>query len=963
MGRLSVGTHLGPYEILSPLGAGGMGEVYRARDPRLGRDVAVKVLPASVSADPDRLRRFDQEARAAAALNHSNLLVVYDVGMHDGQSYVVSELLEGQTLREALSAGPLPVRTAVDYAIQIAAGLAAAHDKGIVHRDLKPENVFVTRDGRVKILDFGLAKLIETATGDVGPTVAATRAADTDPGTVSGTIGYMSPEQLRGQPIDHRTDLFSLGVLLYEMLTQARPFTGSSAIAIADAIMHGQPRDFGDRPVPGPIKSIVRKLVEKEPGKRFRNAEDVRREFDAFLATTRPAKVSRAVRIAIGVAVVVGTIAGTWFWHRSSRERWALGTAAPEIARLIDADEYVKAAALTREARAALPKDPTIEKLWIRATSGVSITSAPSDADVSIRPYRGDPNDWESLGRTPLKDVRVPKNDYLWRIAKPGFAPTLWIPDGATSNFKLWPDLSVPAEMVAVTAGTVALAWPFGLADQARVDDFLIDRHEVTNEEYKKFVDAGGYQKRQFWTEPFVRDGRTIPWEEAVAVFRDATGRPGPATWEVGSFPRGLEKHPVAGVSWYEAAAYAQFAGKTLPTVYHWRRAAQTSQARLIVPGSNFPGSSTVPVGTSGVLSGFGTTDMAGNVKEWCLNESTDGKRFILGGGFGEASYMFDFMDAASPWERRTNYGFRGVKLASPPSSAASARLERVVRDLLKDPIVSDEVFAAFKGLYGYDHTNLHARVEETETTGESTREKVSFDAAYGGERVIAHLFLPKNVAPPFQTVVYFPGAGALLSDRFNASIWFEGDRDFFVKSGRAVLAPIYKGTFERRDGVKPGGPPGNPPALWRDHVIMWSKDLSRSLDYLETRKDIDNTKTAYFGFSLGGAVAPVLLAMEPRFKAAILSSGGLHFQRALPEADGTNFVTRVKTPVLMLNGRYDSLFPVESSQLAIFRRLGTPDKDKKHVIYEGGHGGLPHAEEVRETLDWLDKYLGPVRR
>lgn len=176
-------------------------------------------------------------------------------------------------------------------------------------------------------------------------------------------------------------------------------------------------------------------------------------------------------------------------------------------------------------------------------------------------------------------------------------------------------------------------------------------------------------------------------------------------------------------------------------------------------------------------------------------------------------------------------------------------------------------------------------------------------------------------------------------------------------------MFPIYKGTYERGDGLKPGGPGGNPPALWRDHMIAWSRDLSRSLDYLETRQDLDRTKTAYFGFSFGGVAAPVLLAIEGRFKAAILSSGGLNFQRALPEVDSTNFVTRVNIPVLMLNGRYDPLFPVESGQLPIFRRLGTPAKDKKHVIYEAGHGGLPYREEVRESLDWLDKYLGPVRR
>ncbi len=275
---LSAGARLGPYEIHSALGAGGMGEVYRARDPRLGRDVAIKILPADFSADPDRLRRFEQEARSAAALNHPNILAVYDLGAHDGAPYVVSELLEGTTLREALANGALSVRKAVDYAIQIANGLAAAHEKGIVHRDLKPENVFITADGRAKILDFGLAKLIETVPLGAGATMAATRAAGTLPGIVLGTIGYMSPEQVRGQDVDHRSDIFSFGTILYEMVSGARAFQGDTPADTMSAILHSEPRDLtaltGDAVSPA-LERIVRHCLEKEPGRRFQSARDL----------------------------------------------------------------------------------------------------------------------------------------------------------------------------------------------------------------------------------------------------------------------------------------------------------------------------------------------------------------------------------------------------------------------------------------------------------------------------------------------------------------------------------------------------------------------------------------------------------------------------------------------------------------------------------------------------------------
>ena len=241
---VAAGTRLGPYQILALVGAGGMGEVYRAHDPRLGRDVAIKVLPAALSTDPDRLRRFEQEARAAGALNHPNILTVHEIGTHDGQPYIVSELLEGQTLRDALGHAALPVRKAIDYAIQISHGLAAAHEKRIVHRDLKPENLFITNDSRVKILDFGLAKLTEAAAAGVGAPMMATRAADTSPGMVLGTVGYMSPEQVRGLAVDHRSDSFSFGSILYEMLWGARAFTGDTAADTISAILVKEPPEL-----------------------------------------------------------------------------------------------------------------------------------------------------------------------------------------------------------------------------------------------------------------------------------------------------------------------------------------------------------------------------------------------------------------------------------------------------------------------------------------------------------------------------------------------------------------------------------------------------------------------------------------------------------------------------------------------------------------------------------------------
>ncbi len=308
---LSSATRLGPYEIVSSLGAGGMGEVYRARDPRLGREVAIKVLPTAWSADASRLHRFEQEARAAAALNHPNILAVYDIGTQDGAPYIVSEVLEGSTLRERLRTGPLPIRKATDYAQQIARGLAAAHDKGIVHRDLKPENIFITDDGRVKILDFGLAKLTRPESISDGQTLTQTLASD--PGTVLGTVGYMSPEQVRGKPADARSDLFSFGAILYEMLSGKRAFHGESAAETMSAIVKEEPPELTEtnRSVPPALERIVRHCLEKNPAERFHSAHDVAFDLEMLSGTSQ-------------TSVRVPPITGGLAWRRLSVLLWGL---------------------------------------------------------------------------------------------------------------------------------------------------------------------------------------------------------------------------------------------------------------------------------------------------------------------------------------------------------------------------------------------------------------------------------------------------------------------------------------------------------------------------------------------------------------------------------------------------------------------------------------------------------------
>jgi eukaryotic-like serine/threonine-protein kinase len=358
---LAPGSKLGPYEILGQIGAGGMGEVYRARDERLKRDVAIKVLPPTFSADDDRLRRFEQEAQAAGGLNHPNITAVYDLGSHEGAPYIVTELLEGETLRARLSGGAIAVRKAIEYAVQIARGLAAAHEKGIIHRDLKPENLFLTNDGRVKILDFGLAKLTQNeATG--GQTNLPT-AAGTEPGVVMGTLGYMSPEQVKGKPTDQRSDLFSFGAILYEMLSGVRAFHRDSAAETMSAVLREEPPDLSatNKSVQPGLERIVRHCLEKNPEERFYSAHDLAFDLEALS----------------GLSGASAAIPGAAVASARSRPSWRLLLGAVLVTALL-----CGLAAYLAVARAGNRPPPSFHQLTFRRGQILSARFAPDGQTV-----------------------------------------------------------------------------------------------------------------------------------------------------------------------------------------------------------------------------------------------------------------------------------------------------------------------------------------------------------------------------------------------------------------------------------------------------------------------------------------------------------------------------------------------------------------------------------------------------
>jgi dienelactone hydrolase len=482
---------------------------------------------------------------------------------------------------------------------------------------------------------------------------------------------------------------------------------------------------------------------------------------------------------------------------------------------------------------------------------------------------------------------------------------------------------------------------------------FFVDRFEVTNRQYQEFVDKGGYDKHEYWTQPFVRDGHELPWTEAMDLFRDATGRPGPSTWEAGHYPQGKDDFPVSGVSWFEAAAYAAFAGKSLPVLAESYELSPADRDRYAVPVSNLS-DNLARAGQYKGLGEYGTYDLVGNVREWSWNASTDNLRFLL--GRQASSYG---PEALSPFDRSPLNGFRCVRNTAPVPADAAAPRPLLKRDFARARPATDAVFRIYRSMYAYDKTPLHASAEEVPDTSQDwTREKISFDTAYGGQ-MTAFLFLPKNARPPFQTVVFFPSARV----NFLSSSATLGDlsfMDYVVKSGRAVMYPIYLGLYERR----PASPPPLPgPTLQRGLMLAWSKDLGRSIDYLETRSDIDAAHIGYLGVSQGSAYGVIFAALEQRLKAVAFLDGG-YFQQDNPVAgmDQVDFAPRLTRPVLMVNGRYDATFPFVSSQEPLFRMLGTPDADKRHVVFDTPHDvRLRHDDLVKEVLAWYDKYLGRV--
>ncbi len=426
--ELEAGTELAEkYKIIDVVGKGGMGIVYKAEDTRLKRNVALKFLPPGLTKDKEARDRFVLEAQAAAALSHPNICTIHEIDEEVGRSFIVMEYVEGESLKNKIDKGPIAIEEAVDTAIQVAEGLEEAHRKEIVHRDIKSANIMITEKGQAKIMDFGLAKV-------KGGTLL------TREGTTLGTVAYMSPEQARGEEVDHRTDIWSLGIVLYEMLSGQLPFVGDREASILYSVVHeeAKPVTAWNPKISSELQQIIDRCLKKKPEARYRSTADFLRnlhkykdslraeELGAFSFRSSLRKMCKPI-VAVPALLIIAAIAvaAVWFFNRQAKIHWA-------------------------------------------------------------------------------KEVILPKVEEL-------------------------------------AAGVAGAETDFG-----RVEDFFIDKYEVTNSQYKEFVDAGGYQEKKYWKHTFIKDGKTLSWEEAIAAFVDQTGRPGPATWRAGDFPLGLENYPVS---------------------------------------------------------------------------------------------------------------------------------------------------------------------------------------------------------------------------------------------------------------------------------------------------------------------------------------------------------------------------------------------------------------------------------
>jgi TolB-like protein len=679
--------------------------------------------------------------------------------------------------------------------------------------------------------------------------------------------------------------------------------------------------------------------------------------------------------ISVAVLALTGYLGGAYLWV--SR------TALPDLSEAVSRDDNLGAWRVAERIRGVFPLlDIIPDDLGTFEAPPIFLETNPEGAEVYWRGYQEVEAPWVSLGQTPIQGVSLPAASLSLRIEKEGYAPLFFndknpslqfsnvAPDfsgflgGDRGAFDLIPEEDLPAEMVYVPAGQFIPAIVRSGTNVVPVEAFLIDKSEVSNLEFKEFVDAGGYSNPSFWTDmEFDFEGDLLDWEDALDLMVDATGQPGPATWEFGSYKPGTDDHPVTGISWYEATAYAQFREKSLPTFIHWTRAAYppseiaASLMPSLVGTSNFNRETLHPVGSEQGGGAYGSVHQAGNAREWILNSWGQGG-MTLGGSYREPTYWATQRVFQPHFSRSDLNGLRLIKLLDPEDGASfSDPISRSAASIPTEP-VSDETYEVISAQFVYSPTNLEPEIVEVDDSDNQwIRETVRINTGYDGESIEFLIYIPKGFDPPYQPVMFSPGANAYsiltrLTD-FDPAIYL---LDFLPVSGRALVIPAFDGSYERKNteiSTVAQTPAATSRAL-AERRVHWRIDLGRLIDYFTLRPDLDHEKVIYLGFSYGASSFLASVPFESRIQNNIFISGG--------GATRNGYLNRIMQPTLMLNGSGDFVFPVRSQEL-LFERLGTPAEDKRHVVMSAGHFPLPRNQMVGEISDWLDKYLGqPVR-
>jgi formylglycine-generating enzyme required for sulfatase activity/dienelactone hydrolase len=603
----------------------------------------------------------------------------------------------------------------------------------------------------------------------------------------------------------------------------------------------------------------------------------------------------------------------------------------------------------------------------------------PAGAVVSIRELTRSPGEWLDLGTTPTGVIPLPLGSFEVKIEAQGYQTlqfaltnpsfTLGNYFGRSLNSPVVP-LSKPGtheDMVYVPAGRfVPGISGFSIGELGLVETgaFYMDKHEVRNRDYKQFVDAGGYDNPEYWQDlTFDLDGEPIPFEQARNRFVDSTGRYGPATWELSTYPPGEENHPVTGVSWYEAKAYARYSGKALPNIYHWARAAYSSYGGGPMGGgytlppqmavtSNFDGKGAAEVGAYNSIGAYGTYDQAGNAREWIDNRIDLGGQWLVGGGWDDFSYMGSLTNGADRMNRHETNGFR----LSLPIDDVAENLLQPYQSTARHPDdyepVSDDVYRVITQQFSKSSLPLDPRVVgEPVSLGQANWRQISLRTGEADGRFTLHIVDPPG-GQSKGTVVVFPGIGEFMSDA-PVNQYLMEYLSFVTIDGRTLVMPEFRGSFTRY--------PGAHRAFWleqsgfEDWLTSWHNELARTLDYLEAEPQTFGEQFTYMGVSYGAAAALPLLALEERLQGAVLIIGGVSVRVPLDVNDSVNYLPRIKLPVLYMAATLDPLFPVETGQKPLLKLIGTPADQLRYVQYEGGHIGPPRQLLLTETTNFLD--------